>query len=226
MLWQYNWWTALYHMDGNANDSWTAAENGTSTNITWVEWKIGTLAASSPANWSITTSNTDIWCWKSTMTFALWINPPSLQSGTYYTTALQKWQSWSNPTTFFFQCANDAYIPSSEQGKYYFLVNDGTTRKITSNALFTDDTWTWHRLVITYNSWTVSIYRDWALDKSESIWWTTLPSSTRWLDIGWGSFDNSWFQWLIDEVVIEERVWSLAEIKKDYTCWKWRFWIL
>lgn len=216
-LWEYLWsWSGitkwLYHLNWDANDSSGNGNHGTATNITWVWWKLWSGAASFNGSSKITTVSSNLLnFWTSNFTIVCWVNSSS--TGAF---------SWA--------------ISNSEASSWhrriwvrYFSNNKVTFSVRTSTWDFDLDTWVsvnWSRnnVIVTRVSWVFNIYINWALvltnnsHTTKNIWkdWT-------WLVFWFSPADNSYYAWLIDEVIIENRAWTPEQIKKYYTYSKWRF---
>ena len=207
-LWQYNGGKALYHLDGNANDSSGNWYNGTATNIVWVDGKIGSGCAS--GNWtnSNITSATWLGIAVTNYTISVWVKPNSIptwndfweifgafNAASQYVIWLmiyqQKWYAfhWIGWAQWIIQPSTP--IPAS--GNWYNVTIVGSNKiELYVNGVLIWSTWSW--LSATINSFSL--------------------------------FHAAKLNGLIDEFVLATRAWSAQEVKKYYTMSKWRFWIL
>jgi hypothetical protein len=209
----------LYHLNGNANDDSWAGNNWTATNISWVDglfWQCGSFNGSNSritwiTNWSYGWAS-----WQRTL--SVWINISALPA---------------NNVTRYVYTATDSSTSSDFQ---LILFNDAWTHKLIY--------WRWRFNVVFANMVTYTtplnrfvnmvvvqdvndnyIYIDWVLLASATMTWNWTWATNTWV-IWANTTNNNVFNWLIDEVIIENRVWTAVETQKYYTYAKWRFWIL
>jgi len=207
MLWQYNWWTALYHLDGNANDSSGAWTNWTATNVTWVWGKIWTWAAS----WNWTDSS--IWT-SSQLVLSSWrirCKVTTSWAGSSY--RLIGWRAWRIAI----------YTVDS-----VLWIYDNTNFKFRSTWINIAD-WITKQIEVNFSYWTdlCDIYIDWRLVLTTTItdwdittsYWSILSA------LDWTS-TYQFFNWIVDEFIIETFKGTASDARKYYTLTKWRFWIL
>jgi hypothetical protein len=220
-LWEYiGAWSGttklLLHLNWNATDSSWNGNNWTATNVSWVGGRLWSGAAS--FNW--TTSS--IFC------------PSSFVNNQDLTTL--KWVNISsNPSSQ--SVILNIWTDNQSLVKLYYI----TTWWLQYLRLSTTDdwaytasyqislAWAWWVQIWTVKSWTTQkIYLNWIQVWSTWNSWTNLQSLfTQWVSVWKNNYDNTqFFNWIIDEIVIENRAWSDVEFKKQYTYQKWLYWII
>ena len=211
----------LYHLNGNANDSSWNWNNGTATNVSWVAGRLWSQCASFVwgANPTSHIDYGDILNLTTGLTFSLWFNANSA-SGVQIIGG-----KWFNGSV--------AFQP------YIFYVN-GTSLvgRITTwgGTALTDITatsavasWVWSHAVLTYDWSNMYLYVNWSQRAtSAKTWnlntWTRFVLGCQYNISTWTYWD--WFAWRIDECIVENRAWTASEIRKQYTCQKWRLAII
>lgn len=222
-LWEYigAWSTVtkwLYHLNWNANDSSGNGNNWVSTNVTWVWGRLGSWAAS--FNWS---SSRISWTWlnpssywTTSFTVSLWakINSWSWVNNKELFIIKETWSWWN--IQFYF---NSSWSNINAQPWNWQTNNIYTVTK-------TFSTWIWYYLTYVRTATTDEIFVDWV-----SIWKNTHSSfwfSNTWTAyVLWDTWDgNAYTNWVLDEVVIENRAWTAEEIRRYYTYSQGKFAIL
>lgn len=218
-LWEYLWagsaitkW--LYHLNWNANDSSWNGNNWTAANVTWVDWKVGSWAASfngsnSTINktWlSLSFSEITISCWlkkkrnlnneRFVCLFFWGVHEISIMS--YNTTEWNLWIVWYFNGWSFLGMVN-TWI--SNNNRMYVTLTAGSG----FNRLYIN----WVQQTLTYDKGTPS---SGLLSNTFSQW-----------GIGSNSNNAQFAQAEIDEVIIENRAWTATEIQKYYTYSSWKF---
>lgn len=228
-LWEFlGWWSSitkgLYHLNGNGNDSSWNWNNWTATNVTWVAWRNGSWAAS--FNWSsskITASytplnfeRTDSW------TILLWAKPTSLPASDAMFYCHQA--SWGTYQGYNFRLNNSWQLLVNLTSNYW--TNNYLEAASPSSTVVT---WSWNLYAYTYNwnsntSW-ITFYKNWVALSTTSNFnsLSATIQTTNWITIWNRNTESLYYNWLMDELIIENRAWSSAEVKKYYTYSKWRF---
>lgn len=211
-LWEYlgagSWTTKLLlHLNGNANDSSWNSNNGTATNVSWVGGKLW----SGSASFNGTTSNIassyspNI---TSAITFNFWYKTSANYSGGSWVMLWKFPWSWDNYWV---------WLNTSNQLTFFvwWSSNWSVSDTVTSNN------WQWNMVTALYNWTNIQLYKNWVLIWQTASW----TSSPTWNMSIWRFWDFNWFyfNWQIDECIIENRWWSVQEIKKYYTFAKWLY---
>lgn len=220
-LWEYLWaWPAitkwLYHLNGDSTDSSGNWNNGTDTNISYVDGKFG-QCASFAWNWKIVTTTPDFW---NVFTIALWINHTTWS----HCILIDIWRRLSNRC---FIAVNYA-LTGVVNWQMEIFGNDGSVFWRMSPSVNPNlNDWKRHLVWRTRDASNNNyIYIDWVKVVTSA---NTIPA---WDIVSnnvtlWVSLENSAnYTWKIDEVIIENVVWSAEKWKKYYAYAKWRFWII
>lgn len=213
----------LYHLDGNSNDSSGNANNGTDTNISYVDWKI-LQCASWSATWYISLPLNIIWNWDYTIAQRVNITTRPANGANY---VLYHWSPNSNFPAQFVDLTNI-------NGNATYRVRNRVTN--TANSEFQlsyespyadyENVWSW--IVATKISNVLHLYIN-GDEKGTpvTVTWTANTDDfkcTIWAAYFWSY--SSHINGKIDELIIENRAWTAAEVRKFYTYSKWRFGIL
>ena len=185
----------LLHLNGNSVNS-IGSVTSTETNLTYVPGKFDQCANFNQTNSSITYADIGT---LATFTISLWINTTSIsncilcQSGQYV-------------NGFFFQI-NDV-------GKIDFEIwNGGASTHIYSTVPINDGNW--HNIIVTRSSATVNIYIDGNFNNQSTTMYTfTIENYYRSINkklSGYSSFNGK-----LDEIIIENIVWSSQKISYYY----------
>lgn len=232
-LWEYLWsWSGitkwLYHLNWNANDDSWNGNNGTATNITWVWWKLGSGAASfNGSNSQITLPNSVIISGNNPRTILAWVKYSFRDTGSAIFSSIFWWWVNVNWQDFHFLIVDDYWNDNELRLYVRRMMND--QRSISIKSLINDGkrhlVWVTYDWTSTwgstdYNAW-IRFYVDWnQIKRDVSTWWNTnvtfntqQANATIWWPWAWINY----FKWLIDEVIVENRAWTAAEIKKYYT---------
>lgn len=214
-LWEYLWagsdvtkW--LYHLNWNSTDSSWNGNNWTATNVSWVDGKFWQCASFNGSNGYILANN---WLTSGNFTASAWIKINQVPAWVSYVLITNG--SWNNMQILTIR--NDWGVAKLSQ--WYWI---GYSNQL--NWSITLNTWVWYN-IISLREWsTWRLYVNWVLDNS---WTVTTNTYTDQFSI-WAQkvYNQGQFNWLIDEVIIENRAWTATEIQKYYTYALWRFWIL
>lgn len=199
--WSLNW---------NANASvWT---NLTPTSISWVDWKSNWAWS---FNW--TTSRWTVWVnyywnWsihKTTVKFKVNTLPTSWNTQYLTCNLVDWWASWS------ILLYNSWWVQQIVSINYY------TTWSIGLVVNYTLTVWKYYTITAV-TDWTwMKLYLDWVLIWSNWNAWTfrtTANSFWIWVQPQWPSL---FFNWVIDDVEIDNTVWWVALIKNNYLAYNW-----
>lgn len=207
-LWEYLWagsavtkW--LYHLNWNSNDASGNGNNGTATNVTWVDgrfWKCASLSwwtsgliSMSSAWMSLTTFNHSAW---------FYTGSTSIQAITWWSS---NWCPNINLVSWKITLARQNQLELISSTIDYPL-----NSRVFVSVNYTQSWW----------SWDIELYVDWQLNNTNTI---TNTFSTYWNFQIW-RYATFWtFNWQIDEVIIENRAWTPEEVQKYYTYAKGRF---
>lgn len=225
MLWEYLWaWSSitkwLYHLNWDAIDrSWNLF-NWTPTNVTWAGWRLWSWSAS--LNWS----SSKIVMWN--VNDITWLTPLTIWFFIKYT-------QWSSYGFIISKIWDTNYT-------WYTIFHDQVTQKI-SFSLAKNPEWQYCAVVLpnTINDWNrhnVFFTYNWDKNANNMKWYVdwisktlSIDTNTLTLDINntnnfsiWSrNWNDFFFNWQIDEVIIENRVWTAEEIRKYYTYSQWKF---
>lgn len=231
-LWEYLWsWSTvtkwLRHLNGNSNDGSWNGNNWSDTSMTyglnggrfWQWWTFNGSSSSINLGTSttlrITTITAHIRARTTTQAVGTGMILVKKARDLWWHFAYWLWL-WFNATWKIFVRIQTASTP--------------TFRELDIAATFDDGKW--HHYCFSYNStwWVLKLYMDWALIWSSSwggtIYYQLNTNARIWSSqFTWSGAPESYFTWDIDEVFIEERIWTDAEVQKYYTYAKWSFWI-
>ena len=224
-LWQYLWagsgtTVGLYRLETSSADSSWNANNGSDTNITYGAWKIWAWSAGSTITGSSQISIPDqAYNRIKTVTISLWVKlngiNPNIWRGTL---VIRK----DTPTTRYLY---GLYVDPNTWNIKWQLYSSGYT----NTATYTLSSWVWVNavLVITWGSWTIQLFINWKATWSAvalpAFNAPTDPITVSKWSIAWS---NEFLNWSVDEIIIENVVWTQTKIQKQYTYAKWRFWII
>lgn len=202
---------AIYHLNWNSNDSSGNGNNWTDTSITYVNWRVWTQSASFNGTTSAITLPDTLMNWTTAGTLLFWFKRAT--TGNQHTLIDKSQIGVVN----YFQLTLQP--TGADQNKLRWISFGWWT--IFSTSAITDTT-DWHNGWITFDWTNVNFYIDWVLDRT--VWYTFWVPATNRTPYIWKIDTNIWYmEWLIDEVIIENRAWSAVEIKRYYTFSKWRY---
>lgn len=219
-LWAGSWITKwLYHLNGSSTDSSWNSQTGTDTSISYTNWLLWQWAWFNGSSSQIALPN--LWVsWGTARTLSMWIKATTI-------TSLDcPFRYWTNTSRAGFAIllwwltTNDVYLA--------FANNDVYTA---TNAV---STWSWYNIVCIYDWWTIStstahIYINWEIQSITqsvtSAWAANTANSNYWIWYDPITAGRN-FDWVIDEVILENVAWSAGQVKRYYTYAKWRFAIL
>lgn len=201
----------LLHLNNNSTDSSGNSNNGTDTNITYVDSKFGKCASFNGSSSKIErTDYLGLSVGGNNITVSMWFNSSVLPS------------DGSSQALFFI-----AIDPPSGTRYFYRFYITNTAGIYSINGLgrgsynFSPSTGQWYNLIFTSTTSNNNlIYLNGVLVSSNTA--TDSASATNYprTVIGATSYTNGDFEYfngLIDEVIIENRVWSAQEVAKYYT---------
>jgi hypothetical protein len=213
----------LYRLNWSATDSSWNWNNWVASNVSYVPWRLWSQCAQ--FNWSngYIYHPTFLDTWLTDWTVMFWMKTSTVQQGFLIDKTSSNYQY-----PFELLIGNDWKIA-------LFLQRDNVYwRNIYQNNISIND-WAWHFISL-YWAWSsatsVYIWVDLVYQQNRTTLWTPTNSWSIWAN---SIYDfNIWrrwlwtnyFNWLIDEVIIENRVWTQQEIQKYYSYAKGRFWIL
>jgi hypothetical protein len=222
MIWQYNWWAWLYHLDWNSNDSSWNWNNWTPLNVSWVWGKVWSWSAS--FNWS-NTSYINLWnpsalniIWNISITAYFKINAEPALSAIY--TIVEKWYDWTSEQYTIIYTQSTPWVYTIRVATYN---NSWWEKSAIYNIRLT--IWVFYRVKWIFNWSAWKLFLNWVEVASTTT--TQWPYSSTWnvyiwiSNIAW-SLDR-FINWVIDEVIIENRSWLASDEKRQYTASKWRF---
>lgn len=211
MIWQYNWWKALYHLDWNANDSSWNWYNWTATNVTWIWGKIWSWSG----NFTGWTSVISIWwniaSWFTAITISGWFNVPN-----------NTWWSWKEKTMISHRWTVDSFacwMNLNATWQLFFRIN--WSNDVSISWLFNANT-RYNYLCTWVSWWKMKIYLNWKMVAQSA--WNVTYTIPNWTAYMWRQWDW-WFNApeKLDEIIIDNKAWTETEIKKYYTYSKWYF---
>lgn len=203
--------TALWHFDGNANDSSGNGHNGTVSGATLDNGRLGQSYLFDTTSEYIDFGGNVNWGNQSSMAF--WIKFSSFNT-TYGDFIWQKREPGSNNGTW------QISLDTSQQMYFYCYDGVGWKKKATSGVSLSTNIW-YHFIFVAdiVNTGNSAIYLDGraqtlAFDETSSVF----GSNTSTLRLGYcsNSGTNYTFQGNVDDTIIENRLWSPAEAKAIY----------
>jgi hypothetical protein len=206
-LYHFNWWWT--DVSGNWFDL-------TPTNISWAWWILWSWSAS--LNWTnayFSWSFTNL----SIFTIIFFIKPTNNPSSSIYSKVFS-FSTWATDTTsidFSYDHVSSAYRTA------FSIRNTADTffpAKINTTLVW----WNKYMIWVTFDWTTLRTYLNWNPEWTATFTWTL---TTTWLLNVWRYQTwSQYFNWLIDEWIIENRAWTSQEMKKYYTFSKWLYWII
>ena len=223
-LWEYKWaWSGttkgLYHLNWNANDSSWNWNDWTASNVSWVWGKIWSWCAS--FNWtnsSINNSNTtNIW---NKYTISAWFYSTATSWARTIVSISDRNSSPENLINIYINATSNTAIAMEYANSSWNLQYPN----ISSTPNLKDK---WYNIVVTVDEWFISIYLNWVSYPITNNNVTSKLINT-YLNIWQLKTNNNlyYFNWLIDEVIIENTAWSANKVKKQYTYSKWYYALL
>lgn len=212
----------LCRMNWDANDASWNANNWTATNVTRNNGRIWSWLAmfngtSSVISFTTANSLKPIW----SFTASLWTKTTNTAVQVFFQSYSQvssvAWfQVMTNASNIvrFVVWRNSWFVLWSwyQEAAWPVAVND----------------WNRHHICCVYNWVTITVYQDWVAGTGVSWTLWLAYKATSYQRIGCANRDgtnDSWMNGDIDEVILDLRAWSLADIRKYYTYAKGRFWI-
>jgi hypothetical protein len=231
----------LWHLNGNSNDSSGNGNNGTDTNITYVNGKFGQCANFNGSSSGIYTNDAGFdWIeYNQAMTVSAWVKFGVSSYTDYILQGIVTKIQLSSPCpglTIGLETRD-----ASEANLQFVMMNNNTTtgKRIVTYA---DDNFinyynTWKHIVVTYSgngSYTgVNFYIDGVLATKKVIADHETNNGSiqnaATLNIGYrkdGASTGGFFNGSIDEVIVENRAWTAEQVKKYHTYSKGRFGII
>ena len=220
-LWQYlgagSWTTKLLvHLNWDATDSSWNWNNWTPTNIIWTWWIVWSWSASfNGSNSYIKTSSINIVWWQPNISVVCWLYINS--SWEYHFI----WQDNISTRIWQIQTTTNNWLNA-----VVFTDNSNSSYSSTINNVLTTNKR--YCIWFTRNSnWNIIIYVNWV--PATLAWSNTLSWNINNASLGLEIWRRDYWpqpfylNWKLDEVIIENRLWSATEFKKHYTASKWRF---
>lgn len=226
-LWEYLWagsavTSNLYRFNWDATDSSWNARTMTTANLTYADWKFW-------QSWVFNGTNTSVYI-NNASSFSLTWNNNATISAWFYMSDLPS--SWQSRNIFFIAMDNPSW---SRYFYRYYLTNTSWTYSITSfrvsyNFPTAPSTWVWYNIVFTTDTSQNNIlYLDWvqvaSATANDSATAVNAPRTAIWISRYWNTSFEFW-NWRIDEVIMETRTWTPVEVQKYFTNSKWRFGII
>lgn len=211
--WKLNW---------NANG--VVWGNGTATNITWSDWKIG----SGSATWNWTSSKIALasnlgWNNSWTWTMSVWAKTSTLPSSWQYKNIIRLGEA-TTYTDITIWYANVGWVWKIFYWKWRSNVQGQ------NEYTYTLSNWAWTNLIcVCDNAWTQLLYINWVLAATGST--RTWNGTSLWTNNAWELFVNTaittplYFWWQVDEAIVENRGWTATEIADYYQQTKWLYWV-
>ena len=193
---------ALWHFEGNANDTSGDGNNGTVSGATQVAGKVGSNAYSFDgisdyidvgSNFAYTTED---------FSFSFWVQEGASQSGFV--------NIFGNQSGYKGFCLET----STSSGHSYRIVTGDGSWTFGSAVALTPGAWT--HFVITRSGSTISIYKNGVLAVSDSSFPTTITAATIPMWLGANQSSGRYWQGILDEFAIWERTLSDLEINNLY----------
>lgn len=201
----------LLHLNGNSTDSSGNGNNWTDTAITYSSvagalWQGAGFNGSSSVITIASSASLNVW--SSDFTMSMWI---------YFTSTATYMRIYNKYTS---GNGIDFRVDSTNSSKLYCYLEESSASTAVTSAAWCISTWT--RLnIIFVRSWTShTIYRDWKQCWTPTTW-TVRNISNSASALLWSYSSSGWFNWKMDEVIIENRAWSSKKISDYYAMTKW-----
>lgn len=205
---------AYYPLEDDFNDySWNGYNLTNSwlvlgTTSDWYKWAYigtGNHADTNGFNYPYT------WNWQTTWTIAFWLWCNTLTEGSWSIAILSEWATNNNANAWIWYTTYDY----PDWWLWYFWIWDtfswSTMRPLDWVNMM--DANNMHSYVITINSTTFSMYKDWVLAVSAWISWAWYTTGT-WFRIWNESTDVSQcIQWYVRHFVYDTSVWTLSDVQ-------------
>jgi len=193
----------LLHLNGNSTDSSGNGNNGTDTNITYslANGKFGQGAGFNGSSSGISTTLTGA----SVFTVSLWINTTTTTGGYIFNR-----NAAADNANYGLTFASNKLSLGSFSGSTGLNVNGNTT--ITNGV--------WYQVVCVVNGASSILYLNGSVDGTGALQTHTSGTNFR---LGNTGHSTQYYSGKIDEVIVEDRIWTASEIKKYYTYSKGRF---
>lgn len=217
-LWEYLWaWSDvtkwLYHLNWNANDDSWNGKNWTASNVSRVGWKVGGGAASfngSSSYINLWDTSTVFW---TISTLSIWFSYNNITDNLKYIISNRDSASWWE---FLLKQEDDTvvfeWIDLSTNNWLSTTVGTNIVANVMYNVIITR---TWLSTASIYFNWKRTDITNWR----KNNWWYSNQPLLLWALTTALYF----FNWQIDEVIIENRVWTATEVQKYYTYASWKF---
>lgn len=218
----------LLPLNGSSADSSGNGNNGTDTDITYVDGKFGKCASFTRVNW-ITGSSISVGNIDSTSvaraTFIHWIKlPAEVPSTTYKDNPMFSSNNWDGAGKFVFDVqyvsSGSLFLPT-----FYIYGQPEPSINYSATKSVADDKW--HCIIVSVDTVakTYSYYLDGQLDIVRTLGTTPSMNFTSCLLGAWtiSVSDKRFFKGLIDETIIENRAWTPQQIAKYYANAKGRY---
>jgi hypothetical protein len=187
----------LYHLDGNSTDSSGNANNGSDANVTYTAGgKFGQYAAFNGSSSKIVSGGNVGISGNAARTMIVWtkyVTPPAGDGIC----------GWGEGGT------TGAMCMMLILGGYYFFA--GYSADLYATTLVNDTNW--HCGAFTYDGTTLSIYSDGHWDAETALSLNTTASN---FHIGQRPSNDQWSNCNQDEIIVEDRCWSDAEVLAYY----------
>lgn len=216
-LWQYLWagstvTKSLYHLNGNSTDSSWNGNNGTDTAITYVNWLTANQCASFNGSTSIIVANVFDCFWTQPLTISAKIKVTTLPTASNITMPLSFIEATIDAATY------DKSFDINSSWQLSFRVYDGATKTTSISWI---SAWNIYHIVWTYDWTNIRVYLNWVSSTPTAVSWTfNFTTPILWFSGNWAG-GRVRYNWLIDEVIIDNRAWTAIEVKKQYTYQRW-----
>lgn len=195
----------LLHLEGSSADSSGNSNNGTDTNITYVNGRYGQCASFNGSSSKIVTGTTGLPTGTASRTLSFWVYKTTTSNSVAYGYGT----NLANNSTY------GIYIDNARIFFWGFNDDYNTGTDITLNK--------WENIIVTYNGTSVAVYLNGNLVSSHNKTLATQNTYSVVGAYGFGGATGSVITGLIDEVIIENRAWSAEEVKKYYSYAMGRF---
>lgn len=198
---------AYYPLNGNSRDFSGNTNTGTDTSVTYPQGRFGQGARFNGTSSVITVADSASLVPPTTLTISCWFQLLT-NTGTRQV-LVSKWSDTSNQRSWFLNATPTSLeLFTSDSGA------DPTVASVSYSGTFRLGTW-YHGLV-TYSSGSIIIYVN-GLRVASGTGRSSLFASTSSLRMGARNSTNTEFlSGLLDEVIIENRVWTAAEVSTYY----------
>lgn len=211
-----NWLVWEWKLDGDALDTSWSGNNGTATNVTYVNtdrWYQGQCWVFDGSSSKIVTWNTSIPSWSSARTYSFFLKINVLPTIWNTMFAFSNW-SWSLNNFFWLQLYNNWWVQEVNLAVYWPQLQVIETLPLNTYIHF-----------VCMFDWlqTLTMYKNWVM-YATSWWYTSVNTTLTWINIWTYLTGASFFNWNIQSFRTYNRALSQQEIQSLYMEWLRKLW--